>query len=618
MNKWKTLDIYQKYFFAIFVTGFLIKYNYFLLRIFYVPSITGIILRNIIFILISFYIILPFIQNKKIRKILLILYFVFTFIFIANYWYNNYLGNYISFNDIVSGKGAGRFSILEVWFKHILRFYDLIFFLDMILLVYLHRYKSNKGHIFNKKNSKQYVFIPLLIILILLLGQIYITNHLLGNRRPVELYSRSSSEFVNVYGIIPLYIYEAYLNYTGSETDTIEADIPNVLDESKLNSKKILPDNINIMVIQVESLDEKIIDYKYKGKEITPFLNQLKQESIYYENIYSQHVNGSFDADLAFLTSLYPINKNYAFKENDMSKYNSLIKKIKEERGYNSLAFHGNDKTFFHRHQAYPELGFNQFYSRENYSEENKIMEMEESYLGINDYDFLDQTLDYIKKTDTPFFSYIITVTSHTPFNFYPSDQEQNEFEDIENILVRDYFNSIAFTDKALEMFCQRLQDNGILDNTLLIIYGDHESEIKEEEYNSGNEFEMNMELKNPHNIPLFIKYPENEPEIRTKTGTITDIAPTILDLLGIEETPIEFLGNSLLSAEKNPVLFLHEIPQILYRNQLFIKQQDSFEIIGYLQDKKNDIQLSNSQIEYINNIIDYTKNIMYEMRKRE
>jgi phosphoglycerol transferase MdoB-like AlkP superfamily enzyme len=87
----------------------------------------------------------------------------------------------------------------------------------------------------------------------------------------------------------------------------------------------------NIIVIQLESFDQKIINYRHNNRKVAPFLNKLKENSLYFNNIYAQHVNESFDAKFSFLTSLYPRNKNYAFKTNDMSKFNSIVKVLKKE-----------------------------------------------------------------------------------------------------------------------------------------------------------------------------------------------------------------------------------------------------------------------------------------------
>jgi len=352
-----------------------------------------------------------------------------------------------------------------------------------------------------------------------------------------------------------------------------------------------------------------MVDYKHNGKKISPFISQLKNKALYFDNIYAQHINGSFDAEFAVLTSLYPINKNYSFLNNNMENYNSLVK-IFNNINYETLAFHGNDKEFFYRDKGYYELGYDRFYSLEDYSFDDNHYDIE-SYFGINDYDFFDQSYKWLNMTDEPFFSYFITVTSHTPFNFYPKSRN-NDFEDIENQLVKDYFESIRFLDASLEMFFDKLEKDGLLENTMVIIFSDHNADINKEEYLSSGYFESEENFKKPEKTPLFILHPALEPEVINKTGTVTDVAPTALALLGIEK-PEEFLGVSLLNKIEKPVYFLHEVPQILYMDQLFLRfslnvdGEYVFERIANIKGKENlTVKLSETWEDNLNETVDY------------
>ncbi|MFW5998994.1 MAG: LTA synthase family protein [Halanaerobiaceae bacterium] len=606
MNKW------QKLFSVFFLAGFIIKYNFISYQIFNVPSITGLLLKNLILVLFIIYIILPSIKFSRRRLFVLAGYIIFSFLVIANVWYNRYFGNYLSYSDILMGRGVRPFKVL---YRQIFYYGDILLILDIIILVYAHykavtekmRYRFS-NYIFKRKKSTM-----ILIIVLLLFVQIFTTNILLGNHSPGKLYNQSSAGFVNVYGFIPLYIYEFYASFQKQPQTDTSVDFTPEIEESK-EENKIIDEKPNIIVIQIESLDQKIIDYKYQDKEITPFLNNLKEESLYGNNVYSQHVNGSFDAEFSFLTSLYPLNKNYAFKVNDMSSFDSIIE-ILNDKGYETLAFHGNEENFFARDKAYPELGFDKFYSRKDFSQDKNVMEVEESYLGLNDYDFFQQSLDYLEEAESPFFAFMITVTSHTPFDFYPEDQAEERFMEIEEPLVRDYFQSISFVDESMKMFFEELEKRDLKEDTLFIIYSDHEAEIKKEEYYSGRDFELNKNIKPPENIPFFIVHPEIESGEINKTGTITDISPTLLELLGIENENRQFLGTSLLNEEEAPVLFLHELPQVFYQDQLFVQQSENphnFEKVGHLQGKEEeDTKLTETQEKNIQEKINYVKDLM-------
>ncbi|MFO7814322.1 MAG: LTA synthase family protein [Halanaerobiales bacterium] len=509
------------------------------------------------------------------------------------------------------GQGIRPFKVL---LRQLLKITDFIYVIDIVILaIYRTSEKRtlNIKKIFNKRSIKNKSLIIFIIILILFF-QIYITNNMLGNRKPLVLYNENTSSFINVYGIIPLYFYE-YYTFTLFSEDQIVENEPSPPPEEELSGERVVKRDHNIIVIQVESLDNKILDYEYEGKEITPFLNELKDESVYFDNFYAQHINGSFDAEFSFLTSIYPINKNYGFKVNDLSQFDSLVK-ILNKKNYRTLAFHGNDKEFFHREKAFPELGFDKFYSKENFTFENRKMNMEESVFGINDYDFFLQSFDYLKDSENPFFAFLITVSSHTPFDTYPPQESIDDFSEINNPLVRDYFNSMSFVDKSLEMFFDKIKTAGLEENTLIMIYSDHNAGINKEDYNSDKKFVMEKNVKTPENVPLLIVYPELENNTLNKEGTTTDLAPTILDILGVKKKPEEFLGSSLLSEEDSPVLFLHENPLILFKGQLFSRINTGIEKIGYTVKQGNkEINLPNKKD--IIDLIEYMRGIIYKRR---
>ncbi|TVR66756.1 MAG: LTA synthase family protein [Spirochaetaceae bacterium] len=372
-----------------------------------------------------------------------------------------------------------------------------------------------------------------------------------------------------------------------------------------------------MIVIQVESLDGKLIDYRYNGVEVTPFVNSLVADSLYGTSFYAQHVNGSFDADFSLLTGLYPVNRHFTFRDHDMTRFPSLVR-ILRERGYQTLAFHGNDGDFFNRNTAFTELGFDRFYSLPDFDLEERFYELDHAHLGINDYDFLRQSLDYLDDAREPFFAFFITVTSHTPFTFYPEEFRVPEFEEIPSALVRDFFNSLRFTDAALEMFFRGLEARGLTENTLIIIYADHEAAIQTPVYASSIGFQIDRNIKEPEHIPLLIRHPDLEPGILEKTGTITDLAPTIMDMLGIDEAPHELMGASLLNPEEDPVLFIHELPQVLYRDQLFVAEIGTLTPIGHVEGKDAAITIPPEEEQLVLEKIRYSREIMLERRRVE
>ncbi|MFW5795036.1 MAG: LTA synthase family protein, partial [Bacillota bacterium] len=430
-----------KLFFLFILIGFLIKYNYLYYYIFQAPLISSIIIKNIINITLILLAAKSLIKNKKRIYFTLFLYILFAIFFFANLWYNRYFGNYLSLTDMTMGQGIRPIKVLLF---QLFNYFDLIFFLEFPILIYLlfsiskaekasdEFIKTESNHLKFNKNK----IIIFLIIVILLGGQILYSSSLFDTDGFLDTFNYSTPAFVGVYGITPLYLAEyRILKSRGENTDDVEKDVEkdNIETDKKLSGEYEADDIENIIVIQLESLDEKIIDYEYNDKEVTPFLNSLREKSLYFDDIYAQHVNGSFDAEFSFLTSLYPINRNYAFKTNDMAEFNSIVK-ILNENNYQTMAFHGNEEKFFYRDKGYLEMEFDKFYSRSDFSAEKGEIG-EETYLGINDYDFFQQSLEYLENAEKPFFAFYITVSSHTPFDFYPEEYEVEEYEDADSPL---------------------------------------------------------------------------------------------------------------------------------------------------------------------------------------
>lgn len=606
----------KKTIFFLMLLGFILKYNYFNWYIFQMNSVYILIIKNIVIILFSLIFVNFLLKTKKRIYFSFFIYLLFTIFFFINLWYNKYFGNYLSIADLTMGQGVRPVKVL---LRQLISWLDLFFIFELPILIYLiffkRDFKEEQLSIFKNKIYRKNVIIILLLIVILLGAHIFHINNLYRVDGFLKLYEHSTPAFVSVYGILPLYIAE-YFSMQAKKPEKIkQISDKEIAGEEKLSRAHKIENIKNIIVIQLESFDEKIIDYQHNGQQLTPFLNKLKQNSYYFNNIYAQHVNGSFDAEFSFLTSLYPINKNYVFKTNDMEKFNSFIKVLKK-RNYQNLAFHGNDGDFFYRNTGYPQLGFDKFYFRDQFNTKNAEIG-KDSYLGINDYDFFDQSLQYLDQAEEPFFAFYITQTSHTPFDFYPKEYAQEEFEDLKPAIVKDYFNSVYFTDQALKHFFDGLKERGLYQDTLFVFYSDHSSDLKKEDYNSSDGFFIEGNAKEPENIPLMFFHPKIEAKVIEKTGTHTDIAPTILDLMGDQEKPDGFLGDSLLKEKENPVLFLQEMPQVLYQDNLFLRmprgpeKESEFKRIALKNEDTAKISLPESEKARMISVINYVHEIM-------
>lgn len=255
----------------------------------------------------------------------------------------------------------------------------------------------------------------------------------------------------------------------------------------------------NVLVIHAESLQNFVIGLKFNGKEVTPNLNKLVKQGLYFSNYYSQvSVGTSSDAELTFNTSLMPTHSGSAFGNYSDRTYIGMPSLFKE-KGYYTFSMHGNTADFWNRRIMHENLGYERFYSKTDFevTEENTIG------LGISDKEFFKQAIPKlvdIQKQGNPYYGLLITLTNHTPFSstdqYGPFDvslkeniiNENGETELVtypymEGTKLGNYFKSVHYADAALGEFISNLDKNGLLENTVIVLYGDHDARLPEEDY---------------------------------------------------------------------------------------------------------------------------------------
>ena len=297
----------------------------------------------------------------------------------------------------------------------------------------------------------------------------------------------------------------------------------------------------NLIVIQVEALQDFVIGRTYLGQEITPNLNRLikSQSSLYYDNYFQQVGKGNTsDAEFVSNNSLYPSSGEPTFMKFAENTYYGLPWLLRDN-GYTAWAFHGNEREYWNRDVAYVNQGWQRFLA------EDDFQFSEEVGFGMKDEDFLQQSAEYIQELDkvdeNPFYAFLITLTSHTPFVIPEEDQHLQLKPEHTGTILGDYLQSVHYTDRELGRFIDSLKDRGIMEDSVLAIYGDHFG------LNAVNEIDkeimtrfLQVEYDFDHmmNIPLIIHIPGENLGIRISTiGSQLDFYPTMANIMGY---PIE------------------------------------------------------------------------------
>lgn len=321
----------------------------------------------------------------------------------------------------------------------------------------------------------------------------------------------------------------------------------NVIPEPKENPKFFGAEkNKNLIIIQVESLENAVISQKIDGQEITPNLNQLAQEGLYFNNYYTQVGPGNTaDAEFSIMNSLYPLPDAVVFIDYAKNNYTALPALL-AKNGYGTFSLHGDVPTFWNRSNIYPQLGYQKAYGLEEYVVSRPVGK---GPSDLGDEDLFLQSLPKLKSFKQPFLATVITMSSHTPF-ILPEDLQTLKIPANTNLnfTQQQYLQSIHYTDRAIGEFIVELKKDGLFENSLILILGDHGSY-------TDISFALNQNKKTlpelaDSQVPLII-LSQNAKLFGTSNipASHLDIYPTITNLLGIS-TPKTILGQDLLNTK--------------------------------------------------------------------
>ena len=388
----------------------------------------------------------------------------------------------------------------------------------------------------------------------------------------------------------------------------------------------------NVIVIHAESMQDIALNRTFNGEEVTPNLNRLIEEGLFFTNFYSQvSVGTSSDTELTFNTSLMPTQNGTAFVSYFDRTYIATPSLMKE-KGYYTFSMHANNADFWNRRAMHESLGYDKFYSKEIYDvdKENVIG------LGLSDKEFFAQSVEKIKKISEEhekYYGLLITLTNHTPFS---DNDKYGEFavtmkttvtnEDgttkeieapyLEGTKLGNYFKSVHYADAALGEFFQAMDEAGLLDNTVVILYGDHDARLPRSDYNLMNNYDPVTDSVKSKDDETYEEYDSFDYEldrkvpllIWTKDGKVKgkvdytmgmyDVMPTIGNMLGFYNKYA--LGHDIFETKENNI--------VVFPNGNWIKDK------MYYNSQKGEYKLLKDEIideDYISKNNEYAEKLL-------
>ncbi|QQY79918.1 phosphoglycerol transferase MdoB-like AlkP superfamily enzyme [Keratinibaculum paraultunense] len=484
-------------------------------------------------------------KNKKKQTLAFSFYNIISALMFADVMYYTY------FNALPSVKMLKQLYLLPAVgdsIKSIFTFTNFLFLADIPFLIFYSKWKKKKIRKENKKYNKIFRWgIPGTIALILvILFSFLIKNELFGPVTNQELFTYHIKDIKKTI-LGDEEIVQGIESFT--QKDLEELKDRTYLDEGKYTG---VGRGKNLIVIQVEALQNFVINHYYDGQEITPNLNKLIQQqgSLYFDKYYQLIGRGNTaDAEFVSNNSLYPSMDEPTYTQYEENTFYGLPWVLRDN-GYTAWVFHGYEKEFWNRSRAYPNQGFERFISEEDYDLIKTIG------FGLTDEQFFKQSMDYLKELDSiddnPFYAFMITLTSHNPFKMPDEYKELKIRKEHENTILGDYIQAIHYTDKALGQFFEALKKEGLYEDTVIALYGDHfaiNSLNKDYQKLMSEYLGYTYDLDEMMKIPLIIHIPgENINETISKVGSQLDFMPTILNIMGYQNEKGIMFGRDLIN----------------------------------------------------------------------
>lgn len=357
---------------------------------------------------------------------------------------------------------------------------------------------------------------------------------------------------------------------------------------TKKNEKTGMFAGCNLIFITAEGFSYLAID-----PELTPTLYRMQTEGMQFSEFYTAYWGVSTsDGEYVNLTGTIPKSGTWSFydtAENAMPL--TMVQQLKRE-GYSAYAFHDHSYTYYHRDKSHPNLGY-------IFKAVGNGLEITEQW-PESDVEMIDvSTADFVSQE--PFHVYYMTVSGHLPYSF---DESDNAIAAKNSALVeelpysepvRAYLACQIELDRAMELLLQRLEEAGVLENTVIVLTADHYPyglSIEEQSELAGHELDPHFEI---YRNALLIYKKGMAPETVTRRCSALDILPTLSNLFGLDFDSRLYMGQDIFS---------DAAPFLLFSDRSWITEDGSYYTIGEELTLFGDKEITPEEIEYYNNIV--------------
>jgi hypothetical protein len=296
----------------------------------------------------------------------------------------------------------------------------------------------------------------------------------------------------------------------------------------------------NVIVVHLESTAASYMRPYGARFDPMPNLTELARRGILFENaytVYPETIKSFFAVQCSVFPALDTRPEMYE------PAHSPALAQVLAARGYATGLFHSGRFMYLGMDAVIRNRGYQ---TREDAGD---IGGEKESSFGIDEPSTVRRILQWIdhRPRGQPFLVTYLPIAGHHPYPAPPGGPFGEEEE------IDRYRNSLHYADAALGQLLHGLRRRGLLDRTVLVIFGDHGEAFGQHAGNYGHTLFIYDENVR---VPYLIVLPGRHKGVRVhRVANLVDTAPTILELLG-EPIPPSYQGRSLLRPGTQLALF--------------------------------------------------------------
>ncbi|MCJ1974034.1 Lipoteichoic acid synthase 2 [Lactococcus piscium] len=563
-----------------------------------------------------------YVKNTKLYYSLsLVIYFILTLWLFSNATYFGEFTDFITVNTMLASSkvaaGLGQSAL------NLFNFTDLFFIIDFLIIGLLMWRKVIRfdHRAFSKRAGFAITSLSILA---------FTVNLFMAEIDRPELLSRgfSNTYVVRYLGLVPFTVYDGINTYKTNQVrkEAKPTDVAEVQKYVSDNHAKPNPDTFgiakgkNVIYIHLESFQQFLINYKLKAidpttkqekeYEVTPFLNSLfgSKETFAFDNFFHQVKAGkTSDAETLMENSFFGLTQGSFFVSNGgKNTFQSAPDILSQVGGYTSAVFHGNVGSFWNRNETYKRLGYNYFFDQTYFN----VDKSNSFQYGLHDKFLFGDSIEYLEHLQQPFYTKFITVSNHYPYVKFAGDEGGFPLATTSDDTINGYFATANYLDTAVKEFFDYLKASDVYKNSVIVLYGDHYGISNSRNPQLAELLGKNKETWSSYDdamlqrVPYMIVVPGmDKGRVDHTFGGEIDNLPTLLHLLGIDNSKYPQLGQDLLSPDHRSLLAMRNTDNWVsstltnYSGRIY-KTGTGEEITNPDPDTKKQIDANNKQSE--------------------